>query len=505
MVVLFKEFFIELSWSPQLFKLLATDWIAGPFLDKLKNKLQLKVEGYIIRRLGSKSKNRQEKRASKVRVRISNLLIVSGILVILFPLATEAYGYYRSLKQISAWDYQAKNQRAQAERIRNKQDCLITSGQLPDEESIVNGAFSDTATGNKPGAENRKPFPKTKIIIPKIGVNQVVLEGTSSDTLKLGPGHYSGMANPGENGNIGIAGHRVTYTHPFNRLDELSKGDSIILETIDYVYEYRVETMLVVDPKDVSTLNSVSVPEITLTTCNPKYSARTRLNVKGVLVDTRPKQASIVRVVKEIFKGRNNDVKLANRVKTYEELLRDLESAKRAVKKNQLSVDAYINLAEANLELRRYPEAIDALKRGEFIDPKSPEVTRLFQVIDQKKEELRGKISNGEKNSPADGTIDPSIYLDLGHIHMALGEYEEAIAVFDKGVSAFLHASDMYFHKATAYEATGENELALDTYEEALIYDPAYPEALRAIKRIKNEKLGVTPNSNNLHYRLRPQ
>ncbi len=62
------------------------------------------------------------------------------------------------------------------------------------------------------------------IQIPKIGLNQVVVEGTGEDDLSKGPGHYLGTPLPGEEGNVGIAGHRTTWGRPFYNLDSARRG-----------------------------------------------------------------------------------------------------------------------------------------------------------------------------------------------------------------------------------------------------------------------------------------
>jgi sortase A len=129
--------------------------------------------------------------------------------------------------------------------------------------------------------------PIGRITIPKIGVNQVVVEGTDREELKKGPGHYPSTPLPGQLGNAAIAGHRTTYGAPFFRLDELDTGDTIVVETIFGKYTYRVYQKLVVRPTDVSVADNTPDPQITLTTCNPRYSAAERLVVKGRLVRNR--------------------------------------------------------------------------------------------------------------------------------------------------------------------------------------------------------------------------
>jgi sortase A len=122
------------------------------------------------------------------------------------------------------------------------------------------------------------------IDIPKISLNMVVIEGTGTAQLQQGPGHYPGTPLPGQQGNVAIAGHRTTYLHPFYNLDQLSPGDSILLTTVQGEFLYQMTSSQVVSPTDVSVVDDTTSPQLTLTTCNPKYSASTRLVVHAALV-----------------------------------------------------------------------------------------------------------------------------------------------------------------------------------------------------------------------------
>jgi sortase A len=121
------------------------------------------------------------------------------------------------------------------------------------------------------------------IQIPKIGVDKVVVEGTSVEDLRKGPGHYPGTPLPGQPGNSAIAGHRTTYGAPFYNLDQLVPGDPIYLVTLQGRFRYQVVRTLVVSPSDVSVAGPTSANQLTLTTCNPRYSAAQRLVVQAVL------------------------------------------------------------------------------------------------------------------------------------------------------------------------------------------------------------------------------
>ena len=117
--------------------------------------------------------------------------------------------------------------------------------------------------------------------IPKIGLDEFVVSGTDEADLAKGPGHYLGTAMPGQAGNVAIAGHRTTHGAPFNRLAELAIGDPIYLTTLSgQQLTYVVSAVPVpVSPRDVTVLNNFGDNRVTLTTCNPEYSAVQRLIV----------------------------------------------------------------------------------------------------------------------------------------------------------------------------------------------------------------------------------
>jgi sortase A len=125
----------------------------------------------------------------------------------------------------------------------------------------------------------------TKLTIPKIGVETIVVEGTSLAALRAGSGHYEKSALPCETGNSAIAGHRTTYSKPFAEIDELKKGDRIILETPVGRCFYRVtKRPFATTPFDTSVLKRTKDATLTLTTCHPPGSAAERLIVKAKLV-----------------------------------------------------------------------------------------------------------------------------------------------------------------------------------------------------------------------------
>ena len=130
----------------------------------------------------------------------------------------------------------------------------------------------------------------TRIKIPAINVDTVVVEGTSASALRAGAGHYPATPLPCEAGNVAIAGHRTTYGKPFSNLDRLRNGDEVILETPvgSCTYKISVEPFIVT-PTDLSVVaNDPAQKIVTLTTCHPRGSAKQRLVVKATMVDSAP-------------------------------------------------------------------------------------------------------------------------------------------------------------------------------------------------------------------------
>lgn len=126
--------------------------------------------------------------------------------------------------------------------------------------------------------------PVAIIRIPKIGVGKAVVQGVSLAQLKRGPGHYPESPLPGQKGNVAIAGHRTTYGAPFHDIDGLKPGDSILVTTLQGTFDYKVDSTLIVAPSDLTVLADTGDDRLTLTSCNPRYSARQRIVVSGILV-----------------------------------------------------------------------------------------------------------------------------------------------------------------------------------------------------------------------------
>jgi sortase A len=124
------------------------------------------------------------------------------------------------------------------------------------------------AKGEKKGPRKEPGLPLAVIALPQHDLRVPVFEGTSELTLNDGAGWIVGTARPGEDGNIGIAGHRDSF---FRALKDAKVGDVIELSTLKETDTYTVDQIEIVDPKDVSVLGPRPLPSLTLVTCYPFY------------------------------------------------------------------------------------------------------------------------------------------------------------------------------------------------------------------------------------------
>jgi sortase A len=181
---------------------------------------------------------------------ISLALVVIGV-VLMGYVAGEYWGMYRSQKNLEAeWQRQA-------------------------------------ATVSIPGKAPVSPDQMlTRLQIPKIQVDAIVVEGASRRELSEGPGHMKQTAQPGEMGNAVITAHRDTF---FRHIYELNKGDQIQVRRSGRTFTYEVTGKRIVMPEDISVIKPTDNPQLTLITCYPTYyigPAPKRLVVFSKLVDS---------------------------------------------------------------------------------------------------------------------------------------------------------------------------------------------------------------------------
>ena len=127
-----------------------------------------------------------------------------------------------------------------------------------------------------------------RLQIPRLGNTYNIVEGTNTVNLEEGPGHYPSTAFPGMGQTVAIAGHRTTYLAPFRFLNELRRGDPIVVTMPYGRFTYDVQYLRIVKPTDVAVINDVGYERLVLSACNPLYSAAQRLIVFARLHSVQP-------------------------------------------------------------------------------------------------------------------------------------------------------------------------------------------------------------------------
>ena len=133
--------------------------------------------------------------------------------------------------------------------------------------------------------------PLTRIIIPRLNLNVIVVEGISGNALRAGAGHYESTALPGDFGNVAIAGHRTGFGEPFRHLERLRPGDHVVLVTPLGRYTYEVMGSFdghanpwITEATDLSVIQPTAEPSLTLTTCDPPHTSLNRMIVRAKLI-----------------------------------------------------------------------------------------------------------------------------------------------------------------------------------------------------------------------------
>lgn len=196
-------------------------------------------------------------RPRSVREWLSLVFLLVGIALIGY-VTSEYWGMYRSQRRLEAeWEKQAT--------------AATTPGlpRLSEQETL------------------------TRVSIPKINLDAIVVEGATRKQLAMGPAHISETAFPGQTGNAVITGHRDTF---FRHIYELQKGDTIMVRRNGEVFKYEVTGKKIVKPEDVSVLKQTTDPQLTLITCYPTYyigPAPDRLVVFSKLIDHEPETKAV--------------------------------------------------------------------------------------------------------------------------------------------------------------------------------------------------------------------
>jgi len=186
----------------------------------------------------------------------------SGYLLCLIGILALSYCGYVLLE---ARLYQAY-QSWQFEGALKSSKPLASSGELPPSPVPPVTPEAIPVFAESPAISDRGSVPLGRIEISRIGFAAMVMEGIDNRTLRHAVGHIPGTALPGLQGNVAIAGHRDTF---FRGLQYIRKEDEITLTTLHGSYRYRVDSTLVVEPREIWVLEDTGDAILTLVTCYP--------------------------------------------------------------------------------------------------------------------------------------------------------------------------------------------------------------------------------------------
>lgn len=132
---------------------------------------------------------------------------------------------------------------------------------------------------------NDNSLPIAVLRMPSVGLEVPVYSDVSELNLSRGAGWIEGTAGPNNSGNMAVAGHRDQFFRP---LKDVQIGDILEIESLSGHGEFRVSSIVIVDPDDVTVLDDTLVPTVTLVTCYPFYfigSAPQRYIVQATAVE----------------------------------------------------------------------------------------------------------------------------------------------------------------------------------------------------------------------------
>jgi sortase A len=130
------------------------------------------------------------------------------------------------------------------------------------------------------------PEQAIQLQIPNIDVDAPVVQGDGWEQLKKGVGQQIGSPNPGQPGNLVMSAHNDVFGEIFRNLDQLERGDEIVVYTPQHAFTYIITGIQIVEPTDIEVLASTQDSTITLISCYPYLIDNQRIVVKGSLLSS---------------------------------------------------------------------------------------------------------------------------------------------------------------------------------------------------------------------------
>lgn len=243
---------------------------------------------------------------------LADLMIVAGVLLLAYPLGTWGYTWFqqRELRQqlessnpqmaatgaaLGAADFisievQAENTPQTSTTTTENPDAVAArtaaeAAAAAEAERLAQlAAFKAAAEDFERSVSGQTGEPIGQIVIPSIGMDVIMVEGTGKGDLREGPGHWPETPFPGQGGNFVVSGHRTTYGAPFLRLNKVQVGDEIDVLLPYAIARYTVTRVIIVYPDEVQEVAQLGREQVSLAACHPIYSAKQRIVVQGDMI-----------------------------------------------------------------------------------------------------------------------------------------------------------------------------------------------------------------------------
>jgi sortase A len=243
---------------------------------------------------------------------VANLMIIAGVLLLAYPLGTWAYTWWEqrqlreqleqehpSLAQTSfagdfipvatrATNAESNSATAADDAAAAAENAAAAAAQTQAETAFLaaiqerqakQAEFKAAAEAFAGWLADKPGEPIGKILIPSIGVDVIMLEGANTRDLREGPGHWPGTALPSQDGNVVVAGHRVTHSRPFRHIDQMGPGDEVIFTIGSGRHTYTFVRNEIVPPTGMHIVQQTPAKTATIFACHPPGSARFRFVV----------------------------------------------------------------------------------------------------------------------------------------------------------------------------------------------------------------------------------
>jgi sortase A len=232
------------------------------------------------------------RRAARI---VGLLLIVAGTGALAWALVVWQWQdpFTAALNELDQRELADDFDRALDERDPRRDPTVSLDRAAPAREAPTPAELLARAAADWRGATGRGDA-VARLSIPSLGVEEIVVNGTDTESLKRGPGRYLGSAMPGEGELVYVAGHRTTYGAPFSDIDKLEQGDRVVLELPYATFEYEVSGHRIVTDDSLWVLRSRGYELLALQACHPRFFATHRYIAYATPVRVTPRGGNAV-------------------------------------------------------------------------------------------------------------------------------------------------------------------------------------------------------------------